>query len=418
MTDQRTQTFAVIASLFIALFFVMGGSAFTIGLFFPPLVRTFHWSHGRLSLMYTAFALAMGLASPVAGWLIDRTGVKLVMSLGAVMVAGGYVAASQAHSFGPLMIAFLVIGAGVGSSTLVPAAVVAARWFSDRRALAFGVTIAGTSIGGMIMPFVVEHVIAAYGWRPALVTIAGPIVVIALPLMLFGIRLPSEPPPAGPDAKPGTEQLSGLDLGPALHTTSFWMLSLMQVFAGMGLSGTYYHIVPFLAASGYTSREAALVLSLQAGTVTVGFLVMGYLSDRFSVRIVLPAALFVEGLGIVSFLGVRNPQLAILSLAAFLTAFGITAGATSSLVPIIVAETLGLRRLGTLTGLLGLCATLGGSAGPVAVGAIFDTTGGYGPAFHLCALLLVMGAVATLFVSPAEGVVVDARSALRTHGSH
>lgn len=418
MTNQGRQAFAVVASLFIALFFVMGGSAFTIGLFFPPLIQSFHWSHGRLSLMYTAFALAMGLAAPVAGWLIDRTGVKLVMLVGAAMVGGGYIAASQAQSFGPLISAFLVIGAGVGSSTLVPAAVVAARWFSDRRALALGVSIAGTSIGGMVMPLVVEHVIVSRGWRAALITIAGPVLIIALPLIAFGVRLPSESPLVGQSAEPATEPLPGLDLVPALYTISFWMLALMQVFAGMGLSGTYYHIVPFLVASGYTSGQAALVLSLQAGAVTVGFLVMGYLSDRFSVRIVLPAALFVEGLGIASFLGARNPQFALVSLAVFLTAFGITSGATSSLVPIIVAESLGLRRIGTLTGLLSLSATLGGSAGPVAVGAIFDATGSYTPAIHLCAMLLALGALATLFVSPAQGVVIDAKAALDMRGSH
>src|SRR5579884_2529320 len=111
MSNNRQQAAVVVVSLFIALFFVMGGSAFTVGLFFPPLIKTFHWSHGRLSLMYTAFALTMGLASPFAGWLIDRIGVKPVMAVGTVMVGAGYLGASQIHSFGPLIVSFLVIGA-------------------------------------------------------------------------------------------------------------------------------------------------------------------------------------------------------------------------------------------------------------------------------------------------------------------
>jgi MFS family permease len=418
MTNQRRQAFVVVSSLFVSLFFVMGGSAFTVGLFFPPLIKTFHWSHGRLSLMYTAFGLTLGLASPVAGWLIDRTGVKLVMAAGATMVGAGYIAASRAHSFAPLMIAFLVIGAGVGCSTLVPTAVIAARWFSNRRALALGVSITGTSIGGMVMPFVVEHFIATRGWRTALVVIAGPVLLVALPLILFGIRLPSEKPIVRDSAEVRAETLPGLDLVPALRTLSFWMLALMMMFAAAGLSGAYYHIVPFLVVSGYTAQQAAFVLSLLAGALTVGFLVMGYLSDRFSVRIVLPAALFIEAMGVASLLGARNPQFATVSIAAFMFAFGITAGATSSLVPIILAESLGLRRIGTLTGLINLFGTLGGSTGPLAVGAIFDASGGYGPAFQLCALLLALGALATVFVSPAPGLVIDARSALGAHGSH
>jgi MFS family permease len=418
MGSHQRQAFIVVASLFVSLFFVMGGSAFTVGLFFPPLIQTFHWSHGRLSLMYTAFGLAMGLASPVTGWLIDRTGVKAVMAVGAVMVGAGYLVASQVQSFGPLIAAFLVIGAGVGFSTLVPTAVVAARWFSERRAFALGVSITGTSIGGMVMPLVVEHLIRTRGWRTALGAIAAPVLAVALPLILFAIRLPSEAPIVGDSVAPSSEELPGLALGPALCTRSFWMLALMMAFAAMGLSGAYYHIVPFLVASSYTAQQAAFVLSLQAAVMTVGFLVMGYLSDRFSVRIVLPAALFIEGVGVASLLGARNPAFALLSIAVFLAAFGITAGATSSLVPIILAESLGLKRFGTLTGLINLCGTLGGSTGPLVVGAIFDLGGSYGPAFQLCALLLVLGALATLFVSPAQGVVVDARAALRTRGSH
>jgi len=418
MTNQRRQAFIVVASLFISLFFLMGGSAFTVGLFFPPLIQTFHWSHGRLSLMYTVFGLAMGLASPVTGWLIDRTGVKAVMATGAIMVGAGYIAASQTQSFGPLIAAFLVIGAGVGFSTLVPTAVVAARWFSDSRALALGVSITGTSIGGMVMPLVVEHLIATRGWRVALAAIAAPVLELALPLIVFVIRLPSEQPVLRDSVAPRSEALPGLDLAPALCTRSFWMLALMQAFASMGLAGAYYHIVPFLVAGGYTSQQAALVLSLQAGVMTAGFVVMGYLSDRFSVRIVLPAALFIESVGVASLLGARKPELAVISIAAFLIAFGITAGATSSLVPIILAESLGLKRFGTLTGLINLCGTLGGSTGPLVVGAIFDLGGSYFPAFQLCALLLALGSLATLFVSPAQGLAIDARSTLGARGSH
>jgi MFS family permease len=416
MSNKRAQAWVVIASLFLSLFFVMGGSAFTVGLFFPPLLQTFHWSHGRLSFMYTAFGLAMGLASPVTGWLIDRTGVKAVMATGAVMVGAGYIAASQAHSFGPLIAAFLVIGAGVGCSTLVPAAVVAARWFSERRALALGVSITGTSIGGMVMPLVIEHLIASHGWRYAFAAISGPVLTVALPLILLGVRLPPQEQTVAENVEPGST-LAGLDLGPALRTLTFWMLALMQVFASIGLAGTYYHIVPFLVAAGYNAHQAALVLSLQAGIMTIGFLVMGYLSDRFSVRVVLPGALLIEGLGVVSLLGARNPHFALFSIGLFLAAFGITAGATSSLVPIILAESLGLKRLGTLTGLINLCATVGGAAGPILVGAIFDFSGSYGPAFQVCGLLLALGSVATLFVAPAEGMAVDARAAvgLRSH---
>jgi MFS family permease len=412
----RKEALVVVLTLFVALFFVMGGSAFTVGLFFPPLIKTFHWSHARLSFMYTAFALAMGLSSPFAGWLIDRTGARNVMVVGAAMVAGGYLFGSQIHSFGALIVAFLVIGTGVGASTLVPTAVVAANWFSEQRGLALGVSIAGSSIGGMVMPLAVNHIISIRGWRTALMAIAVPIVLLAMPLIWFGIRMR----PATSNALETREETSlpGLDVGPALKTVSFWMLALMQVLAGLGLSGTYYHIVPYLVDAGYSSAQAAYVVSLQAGAVTLGFLTMGYLTDRFGVRKVLPAALLIEGLGVLSLIGAQSQALAVLFIAVFLLAFGITAGATSSLVPIILAESLGLKRYGTLSGLINLCATVGGSVGPVAVGRIFDATRSYERALEVCSITLVLAAIAPLFVYPAEGILVNAPAALGSHSPH
>ena len=85
----RKEALIVVLTLFISLFFVMGGSAFTVGLFFPPLIKTFHWSHARLSFMYTAFALAMGLSSPFAGWLIEPVHVWLAACNAGVAGSGG-----------------------------------------------------------------------------------------------------------------------------------------------------------------------------------------------------------------------------------------------------------------------------------------------------------------------------------------
>ena len=57
--------------------------------------------------------------------------------------------------------------------------------------------------------------------------------------------------------------------------------------------------------------------------------------------------------------------------------FGMTAGVTSSVVPVAVVETMGLRRFGSIAGLLGLGATVGLSTGTILVGRIFDITASY-----------------------------------------
>jgi nitrate/nitrite transporter NarK len=74
--------------------------------------------------------------------------------------------------------------------------------------------------------------------------------------------------------------------------------------------------------------------------------------------------------------------------------YGIGVGAPVALVPMMAAESFGLRNFGTLAGLIGVFGMIGSATGPMIAGRIFDVTGGYIPAFLSYALLLVVAAVA------------------------
>ena len=55
-------------------------------------------------------------------------------------------------------------------------------------------------------------------------------------------------------------------------------------------------------------------------------------------------------------------------LAAFTAIYGLASGAPLALVPDLIAESLGLKRFGTLAGLSGIFTTVGAATGPLAVG--------------------------------------------------
>jgi MFS family permease len=62
----------------------------------------------------------------------------------------------------------------------------------------------------------------------------------------------------------------------------------------------------------------------------------------------------------------------------------------------------GLKRFGTISGMLGLATTLGIAAGPVVTGAIFDATHSYHAAFALCVVLELIAAAAAVACRPLE----------------
>jgi MFS family permease len=82
------------------------------------------------------------------------------------------------------------------------------------------------------------------------------------------------------------------------------------------------------------------------------------------------------------------------------------------LAPLVLAETMGLRRFGTLYGWIQVAATFGLFGGPLIAGELYDLTRSYAVSFEVAALLAVAGAAASfLCAAPrASGVVLAAQA--------
>jgi nitrate/nitrite transporter NarK len=198
--------------------------------------------------------------------------------------------------------------------------------------------------------------------------------------------------------------LPGLELGPALRTLPFWLLAFILMAASIGLNGSFVHLVAFLITAGFSPQHAAMVASTEAALAVPGFLLLGVLCDRFTGRRVLPWVLIVLAAGLLLLLGTRNSQTSSIFLVLFLLCYGLTAGVTTAVIPVVLVESLGLRRFGSISGLVGLAGTIGIAGGPLVMGFIFDFTASYTRSFELGAACLIAAAIAALAVSPAEGV--------------
>ena len=118
------------------------------------------------------------------------------------------------------------------------------------------------------------------------------------------------------------------------------------------------------------------------------------------------------------FLGAANTAFLLLArmfwvLVIFTIVGGLTGSAPIALGPLVQVETLGLKRYGSIAGLLTITFTLGAMVGPPIVGKLADATGSYTLSFEVCALVAFVGAVASfLCVAPARvqvGTLVQAK---------
>jgi MFS family permease len=396
MEKPERQAWIIAVSLFIALFFLWGGGYNTAPNFLAALLKAFGWSHGRVSFITAGLSLAIGVSAPIAGWLLDRIEARFVMGTGALIAVIGLFCASRSDSFEALLLSVILLGIGLGASTWLASATVIANWFPDRRGMALGIVTAGMEAGGMVMTFTVGSVIAAHGWRAGYFTVAVPGLLIVAPLLLIFVRTrPADAVARSTAAR--IDALPGYEVHEALRTRAFWMLVVAQLSYGLAVGGTFHHLVAYLEGLSYSIHSATLVVSIVLGMAAVGKAAMGALGDRIGGKNALGIGFAMIAAGVLILLNARQPAM----LALWLIVVGIAGAAPVALVPMVTAETLGLKRFGTLFGWLGTVVTIGLFIGPLFVGWMTDVTGSYTTPFELCALICLVGSAASfLCVAP------------------
>jgi len=146
-----------------------------------PLIRNdFNLDYTRTGLVISAFTLAYGFGQLPAGWLTDRIGPRIIITLGicGVAVAGLFVGFSYTYM---MMVVFLVL-MGIMGGGYHPAAppMIAASVEPEKRGSALGFHLIGGSASYFLAPIIAAAIAVNWGWR-------GSFVGLAIPAMIFGI---------------------------------------------------------------------------------------------------------------------------------------------------------------------------------------------------------------------------------------
>jgi len=415
----------IVAACFVVNFVVFGISVNTFTVYVKPLEADLGWSRGEISLAITLAAVAMGVAAPIVGRVIDRLGARVVMALGAGIVGGAALLTSTVHSLGFFYLLYVVSGIGQAGATLIPVSVVIANWFSEQRARALGIAMTGTGLGAMVMVPVSAWLVENWGWRISF-RIMGCLILATIPLTLLAIRTSPVRLEAGPDGEPAATLpvAEGLTVSEALRTRSFWLLGCMMALAGMVGMGVALHLMPYLTDIGHSKATAASIIALVSGLTVLGKIGIGFLADRFGVR---SASLLTYGLvGIGIGLLIYAEGLVVAGL--FSVVWGIAIGAPLLLNPALAAECMGLRSFGGIFGILTLFNTAGAALGALLSGLAYDRSGSYIPAFTLyfvfallaglCAVLSRRAYSPTAACSPTAKEALNGQASAPTSAPH
>jgi MFS family permease len=394
-TEQNRRGWIIVGAIFLTMFFIWG--AINSGVvFFVPIIKYFGWSRTKLSVAFSIGWVTGGAAGPLIGWIADRVNPKKMMIVGATITGLAYLVLSRATNFGEILAINGLFGICVGASTVIPCSIVTAR-----RGLAMGIAFAGGTLGGAVMTIVANYAIASGGWRFGYVALALPILVIVVPSIVIFIRTRTaaeiresnqalDTVVENADEPVVPIELPGLEISQARRTRSFWMISLAQLMGGVALIGMGPHFVAYLTGVGYTASFAATVVSLYLVATTAGTLLGGPFADRWGARAAMIATYIFAALGMVGLFAASHP----LGLAISILAGGFAAGAVAVQMPMMMIESLGLKRFGSVYGITSIFFTAGAAVSPVVTGRVFDQTGSYSVVIASFALMFIACALA------------------------
>lgn len=254
-----------------------------------PFIRDdFNLDYTQSGLVASAFSLAYGVGQLPAGWLADRFGPRIVITIGicGVALAGLLVGLSQTYV---VMLVFLVLMGLVGGG-YHPSAVplISASVEPSNRGRALGFHLIGGGGSFFLAPLVAAAMATAWGWRASFIG-------LAIPTMVFGIifyrRLSQQ---AGRrKTQPVADHYDGTTPGRWRRLVAFIILN---TFTQAVLFSVTAFIPLFMVDHFGVGKEmAAIFLAITYSAGLWASPLGGYLSDRLGRMRVILALCFLTG---------------------------------------------------------------------------------------------------------------------------
>ena len=390
LARKRHQGLAV-ATAFFALFSVVGFAFYGLPFFYDFFVRELGWTRAQVTSGNAFAKLVIGpLFGFFAGVVVDRFGPRRLMLVGILLAGIAPIGLGGTTTLVAFYTFYLLNATGYVTGGPLPNQVMLSRWFDAGRGKAMGIAYLGIGVGGALVPLIAHALTEAIGWRAALRVLGVLMIAIAFPLAWF-VREPGKEhaataPPARGSAPGDADSI--LDV---LRRPAFYMLALGSMASIGAVGGTVHNLKLFFAMDrGMAQGAVAELLSLLLVGSIAGRLLMGWLADLWpKKRVMLLVYLIVAST--IPLLWAA-PSAASLRVAVVL--FGIGLGGDYMIIPLMAAELFGLRRMGRVMGIVLTADGVAEAVVPMAVAALRDRSGSYGPGFALLVSLAALGAVA------------------------
>lgn len=295
------------------------------------------------------------------GWLLDRFGVRPVLVLVMISLAGSVMAMSQATAVWGLAV-MLTLSRGFGQSMLSVISVsMLGKWFGRNSAWGMGsfavlMTVLLAAATGLLG----QH-ISTVGWRLAWRDTAIALLVLTPITGALALRAPRGASRA--DSRESESEAGGVRLGDAVRSACFWIFAIGVSFFGMISAGLSLFMQLVLAERGLSEQvyHTSLIIGLITGMIAN--LVGGWLTRHVSMSRLLSVGLATFALSLFLLPLLRSPA------EAYLQAVlgGVSGGLITVLFFAVWVHAYGPQNLGRIQGAAQTMTVLASAVGPLIV---------------------------------------------------
>ncbi len=389
----------------VAAMIVISNFQYAFTLFTPGLKQQFAGvPYSDIALIYTLFILFETWPVPVAGYFIDKFGIRNLMLIGSILIFLGWVLGGMFSTSVFHLYIYYGVLAGTGAGIIYIATVAnAVKWFPDKRGLAAGLTAAGFGGGSALTLIPISGSIASMGWAGAMTAwgVGQGIVALVMAMIL-------RHPPKGWQPRdwmpPKSVVQTRKDFSAAQMLTQkefyvMYVMFLMVCTGGLMTTGNMSQIAKSLNVFDAKFMGIAIVpfvATLAGVTNAFARIMWGAVSDRFGREYTMAFAFALEGVLIFLMTQITGNPIAFMILMPFVF---LAWGEIYALFSAITGDVFGPKNASGNYGIMytakGLASILAGW-GAAAVAALY--AGSFAVPYYVSAIFDIAAAVLALFV--------------------
>ena len=381
-------------------------------LFVRPLQQANGWQLSDVQWAFTLFILFQTWVQPLEGWLIDRLGQRIFISVAGVLCGAGWAGLGFVTTLP--MLYTLYAAAGIGAALVYSGSMGSAlKWFKERRGLASGIMAAGFGGGTALFVPVIAWIIQNRGYQTAFLwtgIFQGIVILVVAQFLRHPAQTvpgPSVPAQARAVTKLGNHQFT---TGEMLRTPHFYVLYLMFVMMATGGLLVTANAGPMAQSWGLTVAALTLAASLSPVANGSSRIFWGWASDRIGRERTMIVAFALQALCLILVLTLGRQSGAWFAFTLVLVYF--TWGEIFALFPSTLGDYFGTKHATSNYGVLysakGVASIIGGGVAAV----LYERFGSWTAAFYGSAALALMAAILAfgLRASMSRAKAVELRS--------